>query len=205
MPVNNESIIDPGTPKAGIPVKRATLGAIIMVICLLGLLWSIISAPSLEEEKPTAETRKSVRADAGNGSSIDDEIKLAQLALQQEERRQAEQENVKRAMAGQKPQQAQALPTPAPAAAPQPVPAAQQTTAVAAGAVTPSLESPIPPGYRRGNSDAALYEGAKRRAAATAPPPPPAVNAPTQEDLDAAKRKAELDASARTEIGRAHV
>lgn len=194
MPISNESIIDPGTPKAGIPVKKATLGAIVLGICLLGLLWSVISAPSEQTAKPTAETRKAVRAEAGKTSSIDDEIKLAQIAVQNEERRLAEEAERKRRLAGQSPV---APGAPQPAQSPVAAPGVQQPTGTPAVAAPRSGESPIPPGYRRGNQDAALYEGAMRRATAqqTATTPVPA--GPSQAELDAAKRDAEADALAR--------
>ena len=193
MPISNESIIDPGTPKAGIPVKKATLGAIVLGICLVGLLWSVISAPSQQTVQPTAETRKSVRAEAGKTTSIDDEIKLAQIAVQNEERRLAEEAERKRRLAGQ---------SPVPPAAP---PVAQTSGATAAAqqpAVAPAIaprsgESPIPPGYRRGNQDAALYEGAMRRATAQQASTAPVPAGPSQAELDAAKREAEADALAR--------
>lgn len=184
MPISNESIIDPGTPKAGIPVKKATLGAIVLGICLLGLLWSVISAPSQQTVQPTAETRKAVRAEAGRTSSIDDEIKLAQIAVQNEERRLAEEAERKRRLAGQPPVAA----TPAQAA---------QTPVAAPAAVVRSGDSPIPPGYRRGNQDAALYEGAMRRATAQQATTAPVPAGPSQAELDAAKRDAEADALAR--------
>lgn len=194
MPISNESIIDPGTPKAGIPVKKATLGAIVLGICLLGLLWSVISAPSQQASQPTAETRKAVRAEAGKTTSIDDEIKLAQIAVQNEERRQAEEAERKRRLTGQ------------PAVAPV-APQTAQTPVAASGVVQPSGttpgaaprsgESPIPPGYRRGNQDAALYEGAMRRATAQQVPVAPVPTGPSQAELDAAKRDAESDALAR--------
>lgn len=193
MPISNESIIDPGTPKAGIPVKKATLGAIVLGICLLGLLWSVISAPSQQNAQPTAETRKAVRPEAGKTSSIDDEIKLAQIAVQNEERRQAEEAERKRRLTGQPPVAPASQAVQAPGAAP----GVQQPSGSPAGVAPRSGDSPIPPGYRRGNQDAALYEGAMRRATAQQAAPAPVQAGPSQAELDAAKRDAEADALAR--------
>lgn len=185
MPISNESIIDPGTPKAGIPVKKATLGAIVLGICLLGLLWSVISTPSQQAPQPTAETRKAVRAESGRSTSIDDEIKLAKLAIENEERRQAEEAERKRRLAGQSPV--------AGVSTSQQPAQAQAPAAVSAR----SGASPIPPGYRRGNQDAALYEGAMRRATAQQAVGAPVPVGPSQAELDMAKRESEADALAR--------
>lgn len=207
MPITNESIIDPGTPKAGIPVKKATLGAIVLGICLLGLLWSVISAPSQQAVQPTAETRKAVRAEAGRSTSIDDEIKLAKMAVEQEERRQAEEAERKRRLSGQPilvntaPTQTAAVQT---AQAPANATGVQSTTSAPTAATAASssgakgAESPIPPGYRRGNQDAALYEGAMRRATAQQASATPVPAGPSQAEIDAAKRATEVDALART-------
>lgn len=143
MSISEKSIIDPEPPNPGIPVKKSTLAVIAVLVVVVAFVSALIldtgtpspSAVARAEAKSTDPTQ-----DSGSKASIDEELKKAKQAAEEEDRKNGV---LKPAQAVQPSVQGSQQ-------------AGVQPLVTAAGAQqTP--QSPIPPGVRRDNNDGALY------------------------------------------------
>lgn len=148
MSISEKSIIDPDPPKPGIPIKKSTLGVIAALVVGVAFVSALVldkgnPAPipaTSDQGKPSDSTQ-----DSGSKLIIDEELKKAQQAADEEDRR----KGIVKPVQAAKPAAAEGQ-----AGGVQPI--------VTAGSATPRTQAqgPLPPGVRRDNQDGALYEKA---------------------------------------------
>lgn len=155
MTVADSVIVDPEPIKPGIPVKKATLGVIVLLMVMVTFVGALLLSPSEPPSDIPAPKAAgdSVPQDAGSKLAIDEEIKKARLAIDEDYRRLGVPPSVTAEAANGKPVQ--------------PV--------VATGA---SRESPVPPEVRRDNQNAAMFDkgAAKGAALGGSPANPPSTS-----------------------------
>ena len=136
MTVADTVIINPEPIKPGIPVKKATLGAIALLLALGAFVAALLisPAPAPSDTVKLKSTSDVGPQDAGSKLAIDEELKKAKRAVEDEERRLG-----------------------VPKSAPSQVTAGTSGVqpVVASGA---SRESPVPPEVRRDNQNSALFD-----------------------------------------------
>lgn len=135
MTVADTVIVDPEPIKPGIPVKKATLGAIALVLVLITFAVALVMSPPSAPPnvaKPQA-TGDAAPQDAGSKLAIDEELKKARQAIEDDDRLRGVPKSAPGEVADGKPVQ--------------PV--------VAPGT---SRESPVPPEVRRDNQNSALFD-----------------------------------------------
>lgn len=148
MTISDKSIIEPEEQKPGIPIKKSTI-AVIAGLVVTAAFVSALLMDSGNSERPQSVAGPTVSGEekqpSGTKTTIDEELKKAKEAVEQEERRAA-------AARGE---------------APKPTASATPHDAASRSATTPA--SPLPPGVRRDNQDAALYEKTMRKGSKPAP------------------------------------
>lgn len=146
MSVSDKSIIDPEPTKPGIPIKKSTLGVIAAVVVGLAFISALVLDSGTPEPKPVApvESKPSDPAqDLGSQVAIDEELKKAKQAAEEEDRKKG-------------------IVKPTQTTQPGTLPAQQASTAGVQPIVTAAgtAQNPLPPGVRRDNQDGALYDKA---------------------------------------------
>lgn len=146
MSVSDKSIIDPEPTKPGIPIKKSTLGVIAAVVVGLAFVSALVldsGTPAPTPVAPAESKSSDPTQDSGSKVAIDEELKKAKQAADEEDRKKG---IVKPTQSVQ----------PGAQTAQQTTPAGVQPIVTAAGVG----QSPLPPGVRRDNQDGALYDKA---------------------------------------------
>lgn len=146
MTISDKSIIEPEAPKPGIPIKKSTIAVIAGLIVTAAFVSALLmeTGSSTPQATPATAAKKNATDpahDTGSKVVIDEELAKAKKAVEDEERRAAIAEGK--------------VPPPSKDGSAQqsgmkPVNDGNQS------ATGPA--SPLPPGVRRSNQDAALYE-----------------------------------------------
>lgn len=135
MSVSEKSIIDPEPTKPGIPVKKSTLAVIAAVVVAIAFVSALVldmGTPAPTAAAPAESKSSDPAQDSGTKGAIDEELKKAKQA--------ADEENRRKGVRGTQ----------------QVTPAGVQPVVTATG----SSQSPLPEGVRRDDQTGALYDKA---------------------------------------------
>lgn len=154
MSISDKSIIDPEPNNPGIPIKKSTLGviaALVVAVAFVSALLLDAGAPAPTSVAHAESKSTDPTQDSGSKATIDEELKKAKQAADEEDRKKGLVKPSQTAQTvAQGPQQT-----------------GVQPLVTAAGAQHNS-QSPLPPGVRRDNQDGAFYDKALSKGTPTA-------------------------------------